>query len=218
MSATHRYFLGLSLGQPSDFTALAILERPHVTDRSPLSLRRPAHALRHLRRFPPGTPYPEVAAEVRELMQTPPLPGSFLAIDQTGVSAAVVQLLDEALRGNVNGLMTRVTVSAGHAVVPIGGGYLVPKKELVGNLQVLLQTRRLAVPRSLPEAETLVRELETFRVEVTAAKEEQEISWREGANDDLVLALATAAWVAERSLPMLENPPEEPLFRRLLAW
>ena len=46
---------------------------------------------------------------------------------------------------------------------------------------------------------------------------EQEISWREGPNDDLVLALATAAWVAERSLPKLEEPEELTSWHRM-AW
>jgi len=77
----------------------------------------------------------------------------------------------------------------------------VPKKELVASLQVLLQTRRLKVAKTLPEAATLVRELETFRVKVTEAANETFGAWREGQHDDLVLAVALAAWMGERCLP-----------------
>jgi hypothetical protein len=45
----------------------------------------------------------------------------------------------------------------------------VPKKELVSCLQVLLQGHRLKIAETLPEAKTLVRELETFQVKITAA-------------------------------------------------
>ena len=76
-----------------------------------------------------------------------------------------------------------------------------PKKELVASLQVLLQTRRLKVAKTLPEAATLVRELETFRVKVTEAANETFGAWREGQHDDLVLAVALAAWMGERCLP-----------------
>jgi hypothetical protein len=76
----------------------------------------------------------------------------------------------------------------------------VPKKELVASLQVLLQTRRLKVAKTLPEAATLVRELETFRVKVTEAANETFGAWREGQHDDLVLAVALAAWVGEQCL------------------
>jgi len=42
-------------------------------------------------------------------------------------------------------------------------GLVVPKLELVGTMQVLLQTQRLKIADSLPEAPVLVRELEVFR-------------------------------------------------------
>ena len=53
---------------------------------------------------------------------------------------------------------------------------------------------------ALPEAQTLVQELETFRMKVAVADEES-LAWREGRNDDLVLAVAVAAWEAERDVP-----------------
>ena len=65
--------------------------------------------------------------------------------------------------------------------------------------QVLLQTGRLKIARTLPHAELLARELVNFRSRVTAQAAESQLYWRERANDDLVLALAIAAWRAERN-------------------
>ena len=79
--------------EKSAVTPLAVLERPRVQPRDPPEKRRPAYALRHLERFPLGTPYPEVVEVVRELLKTPPLPGALVAVDQTGVGRAVVEML-----------------------------------------------------------------------------------------------------------------------------
>jgi hypothetical protein len=80
---------------------------------------------------------------------------------------------------------------------------------LVGVLQVLLQTRRLRIAQALPEAAILAKELETFQVKITAAANEAFGAWREGQHDDLVLAVALAAWAGERGLPYEElvGPP-----------
>src|SRR5262245_7085633 len=101
MGPTRRYFVGLDLGQARVFTALAVLERPLLQRGDAPAQRRPPYALRHLVRFALGTPYPEVAREVVKLLRTPPLPGALLAVDQTGVGRAVVDMLADALRGHV---------------------------------------------------------------------------------------------------------------------
>ena len=197
-----RFFIGLDLGQAQDFTALAVLTRPRVTGRERPQDRQPPYAVPHLHRFPLGTPYPTIVAAVVELLRSPPLKGSMLVADQTGVGRAVVDMLEDGLRGRVTCHFCPITITGGHEVTKSSVGELrVPKKELVGCLQVLLQTRRLKVAQSLPEAATLVRELETFRVKITEAAHETFGAWREGQHDDLVLAVALAAWVGERCLP-----------------
>jgi hypothetical protein len=70
----------------------------------------------------------------------------------------------------------------------------------VSALQLLLQSRRLHIARSLEHAATLVKELENFRVKITAAARETYEAWREGQHDDLVLAAALAAWMGEETL------------------
>ena len=75
---------------------------------------------------------------------------------------------------------------------PIHG---VPKLDLVSRLQALLHEGRLKIHKDLAEAETLVRELQDFRCEFTAAGH-LTFNARSGKHDDLVLALAIAVWRA----------------------
>jgi hypothetical protein len=49
----------------------------------------------------------------------------------------------------------------------------------------------------LPEAAVLVRELATFSAKLSRAGSETYEAWREQDHDDLVLAVALAAWAAE---------------------
>jgi hypothetical protein len=75
--------------------------------------------------------------------------------------------------------------------------WIVPKKELVSTMQVMLQTRRVKLPSTLPEAATLTQELEKFRAKITDLSEEDLLAWREGPHDDLVLAVSCEAWMGE---------------------
>jgi hypothetical protein len=174
---------------------------------APRDQRRPVHSRRHLKRFPPGTPYAEVIATVRNLLQTSPLPGSTLVVDRTGVGQAVLSLLHDGFVNQVTCQYMAVSIDSG--VDPsIGEGSIqVPRKELVGVLQVLLQNRRLKVPSSLPDANLLVDELVKFRAKVSVASDHTLESWREGPHDDLVLTVGLAAWQSERTLPPLLDPP-----------
>jgi hypothetical protein len=152
------YVAGLDLGQARDFTALAVLERTRPDDPSPPEADtfrvhqcwsgiatipvRPAtlkrertYAVRHLERFPLGTSYPAICTRVVELFEQPPLAGTRLVVDQTGVGRAVVDMIR---RARPQATIRPITITAGHAAVPDGAGWHVPKKELVGVLQVLL--------------------------------------------------------------------------------
>jgi len=189
----------LDLGQLADYSALAVLERTGEMDGDGCGRPPFCYAVRHLERFPPGTPYPSVGQRVAALFGERPLCNGTLVVDQTGVGKPVVELLRKA---QPKAYVRPVTVTAGHhAVSDEHGGWLVPKKELVSTLQILLQSRRLQIPRSLPEAEVLVRELGEFRARVTLAGAESFEAWRERPHDDLVLAVALARLVYLTSLP-----------------
>jgi hypothetical protein len=199
MSGAPTYVAGLSLGPPQDFTALAVLERTERGD--PLQPGRAAYhyALRHLERHPPGTPYPAVCSRLAGLFVAAPLAGSPLAVDYTGVGTSVLELLRRCrLRAGVR----PVLVTAGQRAVLDGrGGWNLPRRELAGVVQMLLQSRRLRVAAALPEAAVLARELGSFQVKEAAGAEDTAVGpWREGPHDDLVLAAAAAAWLGERAI------------------
>src|SRR5262249_22634138 len=110
-------------------------------------------------------------------------------------------------RADLGGRLVPVTITGGFAVTEQeNGDWHVPKKELVTCLQLLLQSQRLRIADALPEAATLVRELQTFQVKITLAANETFGAWREGAHDDLVLATALAAWWAEKHQPWKLGP------------
>jgi hypothetical protein len=121
----------------------------------------------------------------------PPLAGSTLIVDRTGVGTPVCDQLKAA---KINARLRPYTITAGRTA----SGGTVPKLELVGALQTVLGTRRLKIAEGLPLAETLTREMDTLRVKTTAARNEVVEAWRERDHDDLVLALALALWYASR--------------------
>ena len=199
-----RHFVGLDLGQTHQYSALAVLERRIAARGRTLADFRPPYALRHLARFPPGTPYPQIAGAVRALLQTPAVSGAMLMLDVTGVGKAVKELFHDELYNQVFCTFVPLAVVGSGPALAAGGpscGIPVPKLELVGTMQVLLQTQRLKIAESLPEAPVLVRELETFRAAPPVLRGESVEQWRERDHDDLVLAVAVAAWVGEQNLP-----------------
>ena len=181
------FVAGLDLGQAADYTAIAILE---VVDGNPA-----AYHCRHLQRYPLGTPYPEIVGNVRTLLDDPTLRGRCLVVaDATGVGAPVVDLLFA-----VGVPCVAVNIHGGDTVIGGGNRWKVPKRDLVGILQVLLQTERLKFAADLPEAPTLINELLSYRVKISPLTAHDSYNAREGAHDDLVLAVALAAWYPEKA-------------------
>ncbi len=83
------------------------------------------------------------------------------------------------------------SVNRGQAV----GDVTVPKADLVGALQVLLQTRRLSWPRELPLIRELQGEFAAFHPKITPAL--HQTFGGKGEHDDLVLALGLGCWLGE---------------------
>ena len=130
------------------------------------------------------------------------LAGAWLVVDQTGVGKHVIDLLRHS---GVCAEIRKVTITLGHqSSWDEHGGMLVPKKDLVSVLQVLLQGQRLKVAPSLNQAALLVAELQQFRMKLPALTDDERLAWREGMHDDLVLAVAIAAWEGEKHRPVTE--------------
>jgi hypothetical protein len=192
-SSLATYFLGLDLGQAQDYSAVCVLES--ADDQPPRT-----YAGRHLQRWALGTAYPDIAADVARLAeriaQQAQVRDVSLAVDATGVGRAVVDLLRRARMPHVR--LIPILITGGDAVTKAAGFWHVPKRDLIGCVQVLLQTGRLKIAAALPEAATLTQELMNFQMKITTAGHETYGAWREGTHDDLVLGLACAVWAGER--------------------
>lgn len=183
-----QFLMGLDLGQAQDYTALTVLEQfePGPTSR---------YDVRHLERFKLGTKYPDIVREVARRLAAAPLAGNCtLVIDATGVGRPVLDMLKAAHTHPVG-----VTITGGDKATYDAGLWRCPKRELVSVMQVLLQNGRIKFAKDLPEAATLVRELRSFQFKIDPITAHDSYgAWREGAHDDLVLAVAVAAWYGER--------------------
>ncbi len=90
-------------------------------------------------------------------------------------------------------------------------GDLSPNPDLVGVLQVLLQTGRFKIPSQLKLGPVLQSEMLNFRVTIDPRTAHDSYSaWREAGHDDLVLSVALACWYAEtaasKPMPRLVFP------------
>jgi hypothetical protein len=213
------FTLGLDLGQAADYTALVVLEK----FTQPLREVDPAtgnqrtatrYEIRYLTRYPLGTSYTTVVENVTQMMRSdelrqwikvkdrygdrvPKLIRPELVCDATGVGRPVVDLFKEAGLAPIG-----VSIHGGEKVskdYERGISFWnVPKRDLVGQLQVAFQNRTLKIAQSLPLAGVLAEELRTFtrKINLTTAHESFE-HWRDSQHDDLVLAASLAFWWAD---------------------
>jgi hypothetical protein len=205
-TAKPSYFVGLDLGQSQDYSALCILER-HGLSRDDYSFD-----CRHLQRWQLRTGYPEIVAATARMMNSDVLQSGLkrpmLAVDATGVGAPVIDLFkQERMRAKLE----PIQIIGGSEVTKENGTTRVPKRDLVSVVQVALQNKTLKIAPSLPDAETLIRELGNFKVKITDTAHDSYGAWREGTHDDLVLAVALALWASTKLIvPTFYscNPPD----------
>ena len=173
------FYAGLDLGQAQDYTALVVVDKLE-------------HRLFHtvgIKRYPLGTPYPAIVEDVCRL-RAEKLSHAPLIIDGTGVGRAVVDLF----RHRLGRAAVPVQITAGNTAHEGDDNWqYVPKRDLIGAVQVLLQQGQLKFDAMHPEAPALIHELENYQVKITAAANDT-YNAREGLHDDLVLALALALW------------------------
>ncbi len=190
-----RYNIGLDLGKRRDHAALAILER--IDHRSPYTgTTLETLDLVHLERIPLGTPYTTIAAAVQKLVNNPHLQGQCaLAVDATGVGGPVVDMLR---RGQLGCELSAVTITAGDHESTNGYEYTVPKQDLLAGIQVHLELGQLRIAKQLKDCGSLVRELMDVRMTTRSTGRVRIGADGCGEHDDLVIAVALAAWRARR--------------------
>lgn len=189
-----KFYVGLDLGQANDYTALSVLERLDPEE----GRNEAAYHVRHLERVR-NIPYPAIVTKTTEILQSPALEGNAaLVVDQTGVGAPVVDLFRQA------GLdLVGVLIHGGDKAAHEGDTWRVPKRDLVGTLQVLFQGGRLKISSRLPMAAILQQELLNFKVKIDPVTAHDSYSaWRDQDHDDLVLSVAMAAWHGEQGGPV----------------
>jgi hypothetical protein len=208
MSRAPQFVAALDVGKRQDFSALAILHyRCLAAGFDPVYWRTrydwDLH-LRRLTRFPLGTSYRDLPGLVASELRSARLPAdSPLLIDATGVGEALVDHLSCGLP------VIPVILTPGDRVSRRRGRLHVPKPHLVRTLASLLEDGKLAIAARLPLAAVLRRELETFELRLRPTRHLAAGAFAAGAHDDLVIALALAAWYARHQWP----DPAPPLAR-----
>src|SRR5262249_60856927 len=99
------------------------------------------------KRYPLGTPYPDVVADVQRLKALDPLSrkDTMLVADATGVGAPVVDMF---ARARLEPLSVQITAGAQPLKIDRLHWH-VPKRDLASVLQVLLQDDRLRIAARL---------------------------------------------------------------------
>jgi hypothetical protein len=101
-------------------------------------------------------------------------------------------------QAELNADLRPILIHGGDHAVYEGGVWRVPKRELVGMTQVLLQTGRLKIASDLPEVSILTSELQSFQVSISECGFDS-YEARTGKHDDLVLSLAMGLWLGQKT-------------------
>ncbi|MBA2518949.1 MAG: hypothetical protein H0V24_04740 [Chloroflexia bacterium] len=238
------WIVGLDAGQLRDYSALSILERreqpaAHAPVPGPVSFaerwglkKLPAvpmeahYACGHLERYPLGESYPDqvkrTVATLRQLRETIDRAGGgrlILCLDATGVGVAVADLYREADLSGAT--FAPITIHGGDTPSRDDrGGWRTPKRAIVSYLQVALQTGRLRIAASLPEAAILAQEFRNFRAKIKTSGNDSygpAADWRESSHDDLLLSIGIAIWYSEHAMGGMSAAMSEAL-EQAMSW
>jgi len=189
-----RLIFGLDLGQSTDHSALAGVDRQRLPE--PMFRRKFRYVIRFLDEYPLGMSYPDQVRRAVDTFNNPIVRGSRVGVDYTGVGRPVYDILKEA-RPPV--ILYPMLTTGGHAITfdKSTREYHIPKVEQVSLLQLLLQADLIAWHESLPHAAKLADQLAKYRVKITKSKNET-FGAMSGTNDDLVSAVMSAVWLGEQ--------------------
>ncbi|MDO4356533.1 MAG: hypothetical protein Q4E13_08500 [Clostridia bacterium] len=192
---SHSFIISADLGQAFDYTAISIIERI-VKGNGVLGKDRRGELhlfLRHIERPLRGTEYPAIVDRLLELYKSPQLqkvPKS-VVIDLTGLGRPVYDLMRKA---GFNLSLNAISITGGSEVTYTNRHYNVPKRDLITNLQVLLQNEQLKIAKGLKDANALIEELANFQTKISDNGKDT-YGGRSGVHDDIVLSVAMGAWL-----------------------
>ncbi len=191
------FVLSADLGQANDYTAISVLERI-TTGPGVLGVDRMGEMALHLRHIERvrGVEYPAVVDRIEEIYRSPQLTGSNRAvvIDLTGLGRPVYDIMRKA---GFQSSLNAISITGGVDETYNDGHFNVPKRNLVTNLQILLQNGSLRIAKGLKGADILIDELVNFRTRISDTGRDT-YGGRSGVHDDIVLSVAMGAWLACR--------------------
>jgi hypothetical protein len=192
------FLIGLSVGQGLQPTGIAVLER--LLPEPPRTRRR--YACRYLRRWcPPATSYPTLVSNLTDMLSGTPLRNSDLVVEAgPGINAVVAFLRKHRLPARIQ----PVEVKAGAEDGYVEGIWRIAKAGVIETTRQVLQEDRLIfddrmppeVMTTTPSAQTIYHGLSAYPYNKMRAANDAFAS-REGADDDLILAVALACWFGE---------------------
>jgi hypothetical protein len=221
--------IGVSLGHRHERTAISVTERAYVPTgeafnaiaydyrykRNRLEARegvRVEYRVRHLERQGPPSRYKKVAERLPEIVRELGSGEVLLVVDITATGRPVFALIHSVLAPALKETGTHLTYGPITVSGVAGGvskspdvGHLVPRRDLISAAQILFDEGQLKIAEGLSLAGTLRDELLAFKPK--QAKPDDLEGWREGKDDDLVLAVATGVWSAERFMRKQDSVP-----------
>ena len=181
--------IGVDLGQPRDFTAIAVVTKNDRITRVQGHLawmrcedrQKGAAELRFLERLRLGTPYTNVVERIVQIARHPVFANARrkLVVDASGVGRPVIDMIREARPGCD---LWPVTITGGTGERYSGGMHCVAKTNLIAGLRASMEVGGVKIAGSLKEARGLVKELTDFGGR---------------GHDDMAMALALAVWGVE---------------------
>ena len=209
------YTIGGDLGKSVDNAAIAVLKHKpnykevervpgtrHMAERGIRVLH--SYDLVTLEKMPLGTPYPKVVERFSHYYNHPKLLQDVdLVVDAGGVGSAVYDFLRQAGLPAIG-----VVTTAGNNPIydEKRNMWSLPKKDLVAALVSLYQTGRLKMNPKLPFLDDFKYQLEGFTAKLK--KDSTHLSYEaltEDVHDDLVIAVALAAWWAQLQINSLDE-------------
>jgi len=160
------------------------------------------YACRYLRRWlPPATAYPTLVGHLTAMLTDTPLSGQDLVVEAgPGIQAVMTYLRKHRLPARVRPVEVQASAADGF----VDDMWRVAKASVIETTRQVLQEDRLVfddrmppeVMATTPSAQTIYQALLAYPFNKTPAANHAFAS-REGADDDLILAVGLACWYGE---------------------
>jgi len=199
--------MGLDVGKVRDYSALCMIERwqkYHDYPRRHIENGDPVYHLKYAERLPLDTDYAiqkqfcrmahDQAVSDYQVKGKNGVKVEFV-LDATGPGLPILDEFKKVIKP-----IQGIYFTSGSEVNKEDKIYYVPKKDLVTNLQIIIQNNRIQFASNIPNLKTLQDELLTFSYKIKESGHATFEHWRERDHDDLVLSVACALWYSERGV------------------